>query len=157
MLAIKDSTVRNELARLNQVIGASATLMPEAAFVRIEGRSGNDYVTLIRNSAHLNMTSIFKEQKNRVPAEDTLSAIPGFVGSYPNAFYVVQATDIAKFVDTIANLQTEEDYASFLDAYGIRRTDPDFWRNSDTFHHAFRQADALEFGWLDYNRLENRS
>jgi len=156
LAAIKDSTIRNELARLNQVIGASATLMPEAAFLTIEGRSGNHYVTLIRNTAHLNMTSIFKEQKNLVPAENTLSVIPGFIGSYPNAFYVTQDADIAKFVDTIANLKTEEDYAVFLDDYGIRRTNPDFWRYSDTFHRAFRQADPLEFGWLDFNRLENR-
>ncbi len=156
LAAIENSTIRNTLVRLTQLTGRPATLMPEAAFVRIEGRAGDQYVSLIRNSAHLNMTSMFKEQKNRVPAEDTLSVIPGFIGSYPNALYVVQETSLAKFVNTIANLKTEEDYASFLDDFGIRRTDPDFWRNSDALHLAFRQADRFESGLLDYSRLENR-
>jgi len=154
--SITDSRIRNELMRLNRVIGAPATLMPETAFLRIEGQSGDEYVTLIRNTAHLNMTAIFKEQKNLVPEEDTLSVIPGFVGSYPNAFYAVSENDLARFVDVIANLTTEEDYASFLDDYGIRRTKADFWRYSDLFHLAHRQADPLNYGLWDYNRLENR-
>ena len=142
--------------RLNRVIGAPATLMPEAAFLRIEGQSGDEYVTLIRNTAHLNMTAIFKEQKNLVPEEDTLSVIPGFIGSYPNAFFVVDESELAAFVSAISELQSEDDYSRLLDAYGVRRTNPEFWSNSDTFHLAYQRQSLLEFGILDYNRLENR-
>ena len=57
--------------------------MPELALVRIKGASGDQYVTLILNRAHLNITSMFGEQKNVAPEEDTLSVIPGFIGSLP--------------------------------------------------------------------------
>ena len=47
-------------------------------------------------------------------------------------------------------------YQSLLDNYGIRRTDRDFWRYSDELHAAFEKSDPLNYGLLDYNRLENR-
>jgi len=59
-------------------------------------------------------------------------------------------------VNSVAGLNTEADYARLLDEYGIRRTNTDFWRESDAFHRAYRQADPLTYGTLDYNRLENR-
>ena len=82
--------------------------------------------------------------------------IPGFIGSYPNVFFVVDEIELEQFVDAIAGLQQEDDYAQLLDAYGVRRTNPEFWSNSDTFHFAYRQLYPLESGMLDYNRLENR-
>jgi hypothetical protein len=41
-------------------------------------------------------------------------------------------------------------------AYGIRRTNANFWTHSDKVHAAFRKADPVSFGMLDYSRLENR-
>jgi hypothetical protein len=102
------------------------------------------------------MTSIFAEQKNREPDKDVLSVIPGLVGAYPNAFYEVEEYALSAFVDSIANLQTEADYAAMLNSYGIRRTHPDFWQYSDKFQQAVQQQDPLTAGVLDYNRLENR-
>jgi len=156
MEAIPDSRVRSELDRLNHLVGVPATLMPETAFMRIRSTAGDQYVTLVHNNAHLNITSMFGERKERVPAEDTLSVIPGFIGSYPNAFYVVDESDVTAFVSAVAGLQTEDDYARLLDTYGIRRTNPEFWSNSDMFHLAYRRQYPLESGVLDYNRLENR-
>ncbi len=71
-------------------------------------------------------------------------------------FFVVDNAELARFVDLILALQTEEDYSRLIDAYGVRRTDPNFWSNSDTFHLAYQQLSPLEFGILDFNRLENR-
>jgi hypothetical protein len=156
MATINNSRIRGDLDRLHRVTGTPATLMPQIAFVRIRGAGGDEYVTLMQDSAHLNITSMFGEKKARIPAEDTLSVIPGFIGSYPNAFYVVDAADLKAFVDAITGLRSEDDYSRLLDAYGIRRTDPEFWANSDSFHRAYRQLYPLESGMLDYNRLENR-
>ena len=86
----------------------------------------------------------------------TLSIIPGFIGSYPNMFFVVDESELETFVDAISVLATEDDYAQLLDAFGIRRTNPEFWRNSDTFHLAYQRLSPLEFGVLDFSRLENR-
>jgi hypothetical protein len=156
MEAISDSRIRSELDRLNHLVGVPATLMPETAFVRIRSAAGDQYVTLVHNNAHMNITSMFGERKERVPVEDTLSVIPGFIGSYPNVFFVVDELDVTAFVGVVAGLQTEDDYARLLDTYGIRRTNPEFWSNSDTFHLAYRRQYPLESGVLDYNRLENR-
>ncbi len=156
LAAIPESRMRDELDRLNLVVGTPADLMPQTAFVRIKAASGDQYATLVHNNAHLNITSMFGERKARVPEEDTLSIIPGFIGGYPNMFFVVDESDLAIFVDAIAALATEDDYAQLLDAFGIRRTNPEFWRNSDTFHLAYQRLSPLEFGVLDYSRLENR-
>ena len=92
----------------------------------------------MHNSEHLNITSMFGDRKDRIPAEDRLSVIPGFIGSYPNLFYVVAEAELTAFVDAISELQSEEDYSRLVDADGNRLTNPEFWANSDTFHLANR-------------------
>lgn len=154
--AINLPEIRTELAHIHLLKGAPATLMPEVVYVRVESSSGDEYVTIVNNRAHSSMTSMFKEQKNRLPGNDTLSVIPGFIGAYPNAFYVVDENVLGEFVDTISSLGSEADYARLLDAYGIRRTDPEFWFKSDSFHSAYLQSDPIAAGLLDYSRLENR-
>jgi len=156
LAAIPDSGIRDELDRLNLVVGIPANLMPQTAFVRIESATADQYLTIVHNNAHLNITSMFGERKERLPDEDRLNSIPGFIGSYPNVFFVVDESELAAFVTTISELRTEDDYSRLLDAYGIRRTNPDFWSNSDTFHLAYQRQSLLEFGILDYSRLENR-
>ena len=156
MAEIQDSGIRNALDQLNQVVGTAATLMPETAFVRIRATAGDEYVTLVHNNAHLNITSMLGEKKTRAPDEDTLSIIPGFIGSYPNGFFVVDESELITFVNSITAPQSEDDYSQLLDTYGVRRTNSAFWKNSDTFHAAYERLYPLEFGLLDYNRLENR-
>jgi hypothetical protein len=154
--AVPDARIRTTLIPLSRLSGTPVNLMPQTAFVRIKAAAGDQYLTLIHNDAHLNITSMFGEKKERAPDEDTLDVIPGFIGSYPNAFFVLEESELTSFVNRISALQTEQDYARLLDDYGIRRTNPDFWSNSDTFHQAFQQQYPLVFGMLDYGRLENR-
>lgn len=156
MATIKDPQIRQELDRLNKLVGVSVNSLPQTAFLQITGDSGDEFVTLVHNDAYANMSSVFQESKNRMPEEDTLSVIPGFIGAYPNAFYVVDEQELPGFVDAISSLVTEGDYADLLDRYGIRRTNANFWQHSDTVHTAFRNADPVTYGVLDYSRLENR-
>ena len=130
--------------------------MPQASFIEIAGPSGNYYVTLIRNNAHLSITSIFGEKKFRKPDEDSLTVVPGFLGAYPNAFFLVNETELGRFTERVTTLSTESDYARLLDDYGVRRTNPNFWRQSDAFHAAARERLGFEFGIFDYGRFENR-
>ena len=104
----------------------------------------------------LNITSLFGEKQFRKPDEDTISVVPGFIGSYPNALLVVNDYDIERFVDMISSLRTEGDYARLLDNFGVRRTSPNFWQHSDAIHAAYRLNAPVEHGRFDYNRLENR-
>jgi len=154
--AISSPEIRNELERLHPLKGKPVNLMPEVAFVQIHGAAGDEYISLVANRAYSSMTSMLKEQKNRLPADDTLSVIPGFIGAYPNAFYRVDESELDDLVDAISNLEVESDYADLLDGYGVRRTDPVFWSNSDSFLQAYWQRNPLTSGMLDFNRLENR-
>jgi len=152
-----DNTVISEtLGALENLRGQSVTLMPQVAFVEIRGDKGSSYVSLIRNNAHLNITSLFGEKKFRAPEEDTMTVIPGFLGTYPNVFLVVNESDLDRFVSLISTMRNEDEYSSLLDKYGVRRTSPEFWQQSDAFHAAYQRDAPVEYGLFDYSRLENR-
>ncbi len=148
--------VRETLGPLEDLQGDAIALMPQTVFVEISGDSGKQYVTLVRNNAHLNIASLFGENKRRVPEEDTLSVVPGFICAYPNAFLVVNEADLESFANMISSMRTESDYAALLDDFGVRRTSPAFWQQSDAFHAAFEQDAPVAYGLFDFGRLENR-
>lgn len=148
--------IASALAPLKDMMGQAVALLPQIMFIEISGQSGEHYVTLVRNNAHLNITSLFGEQKFRIVEEDTVSVVAGFLGAYPNAFLVVNEASIDRFVDVFTTMQSEGDYARMLDDYGVRRTSPNFWQQSDAFHAAFKIAAPVEYGLFDYHRLENR-
>jgi hypothetical protein len=154
--AIGDPAISDTLAPLEDLMGDAVTLMPQTVFVQITGLSENHYVTLVRNNAHLNITSLFGEKKYRIPAEDTMSVIPGFLGAYPNAFLVVNEMELERFVDSFSAMRDEDDYTQLLDEYAVRRTSPNFWQQSDAFHSAYEKDAPVEYGLFDYSRLENR-
>jgi hypothetical protein len=156
-LAASGSAAINEtLGPLEDLQGGAVTLLPQIIFVEVLSESGSHYVTLVRNNAHLNITSMFGEKKFRAPDEDNVSVVPGFLGAYPNAFLVVNEADLGTFADTISSMSTEDDYTQMLDNYGVRRTSPLFWQQSDVFHAAYEQDAPVEYGLFDYDRLENR-
>ena len=156
LAAIGSPAISETLGPLENLQGGAVTLLPQTIFVEVLSESGSRYVSLIRNNAHLNITSMFGEKKFRAPDEDTVSVIPGFLGAYPNAFLVVRETDLGAFANTISSMSTEDDYSRLLDDYGVRRTSPGFWQQSDVFHAAYEQDAPIEYGLFDYDRLENR-
>ena len=156
LAAMGNPAISDALAPLEDLMGQAVTLMPQTVFVEISGASGNSYVTIVRNNAHLNITSLFGEKKVRASEEDTLSVVSGFLGAYPNAFLIVDEADIGKFVGKLATMRSEDDYALFLDDYGVRRTSAEFWRQGDAFHSAFEASSPIEYGLFDYSRLESR-
>jgi hypothetical protein len=154
--SLDNASISETLAPLENLKGQSLTLLPQIAFVEIRGQSGNSYVSLVRNNAHLNITSMFGEKKFRVPEEDTLTVVPGFLGTYPNVFLTVDVSDLEPFVSLLSTMRSEDDYSSLLDIYGVRRTSAEFWQQSDAFHAAYQQDAPVEYGLFDYSRLENR-
>ena len=144
-------------AGLQKLTGAGLSLMPEVAFVHVMADGGGDSVyTIIHNSAYLNNTQLFREEQRRLPVEDYLTVVKGFVGSYPNIFFQVPEAELDRFVASIEALQSEDDYARLLSNYGVRRTSPRFWGLSDTLYDHYRQRQPIEAGLFDLNRYENR-
>jgi hypothetical protein len=145
------------LRGLGAVAGASGSRLPELAFVYVpDAPHGPEAFSLIRNAAHSNISSPLQEQKRRVPAEDTLSIAHGFIGTYPNALFVVPRAQLPAFVEQVRTLASETDYAALITRFGVRRTDPAFWTTSDRIHALFRDRWPIEAGMFDLSRLENR-
>ncbi|MGR9107213.1 MAG: fatty acid cis/trans isomerase [Gammaproteobacteria bacterium] len=145
------------LRTLATLRGRAVSYLPETSFLTIRAADGRDHhYTLIRNSAHSNISELFSEEDRRLPNEDTLTLVRGFLGAYPNAFYRVPADRLESFIKGVAGLETEEDYAMLADHFAIRRTNPGFWAYNDSLNEAYRRIDPVEAGLFDLNRFENR-
>lgn len=150
-----DRQVGKTLARIETFKAESTTLLPQMILLRIDGDEPR-YVSIVRNDAYLNLSSVFDEAEQRLPAENTVTLLPGIRGYYPNALMRVDEQGLDAFVDAVLSLHDEQSYSRLLDRYGIRRSHPDFWALSDELHAQWQAHDPVNFGFLDYSRLENR-
>ena len=145
------------LEQLADVSGNTTSFLPEVVFIRLTDiRDNEHFYTLIHNRGFLNVTSLFNDAKNRLPDEDNLTLITGFIGAYPNAFWDVRSSDLNDLITRVGNLATEADYKDLMDHYGVRRTANQFWVFSDRLHEEFQKSAGVEAGLFDLNRLENR-
>jgi len=142
-----------ELDKLNRVTGTAAAIMPETILITVKGHG---LLSLLSDTAFANISSMFGEDKRRLPAEDSLTIVNGVIGAYPNVFLQVTVNDIPKLVKAIEQVRNEEDYSRLLDRFGVRRTDPKFWAISDQVLASYRKAEPLTSGVLDYSRYDNR-
>ena len=131
---------------------ASTAWLPEVAFLRVD----EHWFTLLRDTAHSNVSDLLFEEKRLLPGENALTLVPGFIGAYPNAIYQVARADLPAFAQAIRGLASEDDYRSFAERFAVRRTDPAFWTTSDAMIDAYARSAPGEAGLFDYNRLENR-
>ncbi len=152
---IGNTHVRQQLERLSHIQGLPISWLPQNAILSIDG-SDDPVVTLIHNNGLSNVSHLFFDDKRRLPEEDTLTVVRGFLGAYPNALYHVAQAKLEDFVSAVEGLSSEKDYQALLSRFGIRRNAPDFWKHSDALQAAYHQEAPIEAGLLDYNRLENR-
>jgi len=145
-----------ELERLAALRGRALAHLPEASILTVRGSGGDRHFSLIANRAHSNVAELFDESERRLPDEDNLLVANGFIPAYPNAFFIVEAGQLPRFVDAVSRLAAEADYAALAAAYGVRRADQRFWAHSDALHIAWRRSAPREAGLFDYNRFENR-
>ena len=145
------------LAGLSGLRGRSVFHLPEAAFLTVrDPTGGSHHFTMLSNNAHSNVAELVGEKGRRLPDEDDLLIVNGFIGAYPNAMFVVGADQLTDFAETVRRLASEDDYRRLLSRYGVRRTDQRFWALSDELHLAYRRWAPREAGLFDYNRFENR-
>lgn len=145
-----------QMNRLSQLKGLPVSRLPEMSVLLIRQPTGEArVVSLVSNNAHSNVAELFREEKRRLPQEDTLLAINGIVGAYPNAILTVDSENLPNFVDAVSRLGNEADLAKLMDRYGVRRSSPDFWKTSDAIHAVWRKMAPREAAVLDYSRLDN--
>ena len=146
-----------QMRKLSQIHGIPASVMPEQSLLLINRPDGRpQLVSLVRNSAHTNVAHMFDEAERRLPKEDTLLALDGVVGAYPNAFFAVDPEKLPIFVEAVGKLGNEADLVRLTERFGVRRTDPRFWPTSDAVHAEWRRTAPREAAVLDYSRFENR-
>jgi len=157
LATVGDARLRASLQKLAETRGASLSWLPEMSVLRVQGNAGEwQYFSLLRNTGHANVTHLAREAKELLPAENSLTVVPGFIGAYPNAIYSLKPEQLPAFTQTLAQLASESDYRAFADRFAVRRTADDFWAASDKLHDAYQAWAPLEAGLFDYGRLENR-
>jgi hypothetical protein len=91
----------------------------------------------------------------REPEKDTITVYPGFIGSYPDFYFSVENERLDEFVDMIRFARTEIDLEKLYATFGIRRTNPEIWRQADWFNEQHKIYRGLEAGLLDMSRYDN--
>lgn len=143
--------------QLQTLEGAPFGLMPEVSFLQVlTGDATEPFYTIVKNDGFLNNARVFNENERRVPQEDYLTVAKGFIGSYPNVFFRVPDSELNDFVKMIQSMRSEEDYATLVSFYGVRRTQSEFWPQSDTFNAHYKKTFPREAGLFDLSRYENR-
>ncbi|MEJ2532579.1 MAG: fatty acid cis/trans isomerase [Halioglobus sp.] len=139
-----DSLVQNR--------GSHNSFLPETSFVNIVSAQSDTAITLVRNSGFSNIAELFREEERRLPEEDSLTIVHGFLGAYPNYFFQVNEKEVPRFAAQIAALDSPEAFGGLRERYGVRRNAPWFWRLSDKFHRMYQAQDPVTAGVFDYNR-----
>ncbi len=157
---VTEPALRDALVSLATVRGAALAWLPEMSVLRVDvvgaPAAAPHYFTLLRNTAHSNVTHLAREKGELMPADNTLSVVPGFIGAYPNAFYRVDASELPAFEAALRKLASEQEYRALADRFAVRRTSAAFWAFSDALPEAYKAQAPLEAGLLDLNRFENR-
>lgn len=160
---LKDSgfqapSLLSSFERINKLVGGGLFLLPESTLIEVYRESSNErhIYTMLRHSAHSNISHLFGEQERRLFEEDTVTIASGFMTSHPNAFLRIEEGEVDSFATQLASMKTAEDYTRLLDRFGIRRSHPRFWDFADNLHTYFSDHYPNEAAYLDFNRLENR-
>ena len=148
------SLVKKGLAFIKVANGQQSNL----AYIRIKNIPNNDdmVVSAVINRWHDNVSFMFREQSRLNHSKDELDFIEGFVGSYPNLFFVVDYSDLPDFFDLMHNYDRSQKYVDKLMKYGVSRGDDDFWQTYDWFQERFYKENPHEAGLFDLNRYYHK-
>ncbi|MFK7859267.1 MAG: fatty acid cis/trans isomerase [Granulosicoccus sp.] len=148
---------RAALQQLATLEGRQLAEFPEFALLSIRAPDETMHLySVVRHVAHANITSLFAEDKNLLPDEDTLDVFRGVVADYPSAFWHANEAELDGFLADASSIGSPADYSTFMQTHGIRRTHEAFWAHADEVHEVYAEAEPVESGLLDFNRLENR-
>lgn len=150
--------IEEQLQKLSQLNGQEITALPEVSFLRItpEIKTSEAFAyTLIRNKMLMNVSVLLVENLRRIESEDTVTVVPGFIGSYPNFFFVIEEKRLPEFIDTLKNAKSADTSDYLYTTFGVRRNTPRIWELSDWFNQVYKKEKPIESGWFDLNRYQN--
>jgi fatty acid cis/trans isomerase CTI len=145
-----------ELAALSSLAskqGPWVRYLADLSLLQVRYPSGQNHVfSLVHDKAHTNIAYLFAESLRREPEKDTVTVIEGQLGSYPNFFFVVEEGALNSFVSDLTAVRTDNEWLSFVEKFGVRRSSPLFWETADFFQNAAARQHSREGGLLDLNR-----
>ena len=129
------------------------------AWVRITNIPGRDdeVVSVVVNRWHDNVKFLFIEDVYLDSSRDKADFIRGFIGSYPNYFFVVNRSDLPDFFTILKEYDGSEADVQRLEKYGINRAEDTFWDTYDWFQAAFNRQHPQDGGVIDLNRYYYRA
>jgi hypothetical protein len=135
------------LQKITGLRGPEIQVVPDVTFIHVvTDDTDNDLAyTVIRNKALSNNSFMFSEERRRIVDDDTLTLVKGYVGSYPNAFCRVHIEQIEDFVEDFLKIKDQLSYYNFARQYAIRRTNPNFWAESDWHYKKFLKEFKIRF------------
>lgn len=129
----------------------------DVAFVRFLRNGSDDLVyTIILNRYHKNVRFILGEDSQLDISKNTINVVKGFLGCYPNAFLEVKLEDATTFFKMFRAINnTPDSFYMFFKRFGIKRSNPNFWKVSDFFNKRFKDTHPLSAGFFDLNSYIN--
>lgn len=152
----KKSAVLDAFSQVNNKPNLAAQHLPQTTFIAVTHENKSNYFTLLHQMQFSNISHLFNSKDRRLPDEDTLLLLNGFVGAHPEAFLKVEQSELPQLARAITSIRSSEDWESVMDNYGVRRNDPGFWKFSDELHKAQAQVSPITAALFDYNRLKNQ-
>jgi len=140
------------LAKIESQAGSHNSYLPQVSYLNVTGPESDQVYTLIKNASHSNIALLFGEDKRRLPEEDTVTVVKGFLGAYPNRFFQVREKDMPAFAEEVVNIDSLDQYLQFQARYAVQRNDSSFWPLSDKFHRMLFDRYPVRGGLLDYSR-----
>ncbi len=149
--------ITETIKKLSALKGEKLDVFPEMSLIRIRtSQKDNDRVyTILLNKALKNVAFMVGENLRRERKHDTLTIVPGFLGSYPNFFFNVPEEQLSDFISSIENIKNKKDKDDFYIKFGIRRTNPDIWQYVDWFNSQHKKYRGVRAGLFDLNRYHN--
>ena len=137
--------------------GPWVATLPEVSFLRVRAAGGgqDEAYTLVHNRAHSNVAFMFDETARLVPADDTLTVARGYLGSYPNFAFTVDAAQVEDFTRALAGVRDDVDFTALVETWGVRRTSPTLWPTVDWMHADFKRRQPTQYGLFDLDRYGN--
>lgn len=123
------------------------------ALVRIIiSETESEVVSMVIHRHHDDVRTMSKEEDNLNPDKDEADFIPGYIGSYPNYFFVVDLADLPEFLRSLKEYDGSETAINSIARFGINRAHPKFWFHYDWFQKDFNSKEPDKAGLFDLNR-----
>lgn len=129
------------------------------AWIRIKNIPDKEdvVVSAVIDRWHENVRYLFKEKYLLDPSKDRADFVEGFVGSYPNYFFIVDFKDLGDFFEVLDKYDGSEEYIRRIGEYGVNRANEKFWDVYDWFQKKFDESDPKNSGLADLNRYYYRA